>query len=1520
MAEHIKIAGIEPRIQYVGDGITRTFTYPFPAFHAEDVSVYLSNTKQQTGFTVTGIGESYGGAIVFDSPPTSSLLVTIQRETRVERITDFQSGGEFRANALNDELDYQTAVLQEHARDVDRALRLAPNDPTADLVLPPVAERANKLLGFDASGGAIATEAAGGGPGGVTDHGQLTGLSDDDHPQYQTAARADIWFAGKLAGSGSAPTAARSDHTNTAGSVTVATGNPVVNPITSTNAQAAFEELALEMTTHRHDALYAQRNWVPIPKWDATVNPGPNDDIANSYTVGSKWVNLTTDEEFTCVDHTTGAAIWKSTTAQATGGGGGDMLASVYDPAGVGGQIVDTDTPQTLVNKRVQPPGWPAARKIEDRWVERVSVKDFGAVGDGVTNDTAAIQAALNAVRVKGGEIVFPPGDYLHTGLELGTAGVFNEGAIILRSLAPAQEARGPFAREGARLICTSATAVHLKFNDMQRVVLDGLAFTVATGTTPTAGNALWFNGGLRPVVEKCIFDGCFNSILLDKTTKPLVRDVEVRNALGAYGFRIQGTSAAPIHQGQMENIFVSTATAEGSATTDGFQIGDYTNSIHWVNCVSNKNRRGFVIGDTTVSLPAFHRFYACDAENAYEEGWLIQNGTHLWIYDSYSCVNHTHGVRVSPNYAVAGGGPIWFNNCRMSANGRHGAFLQSCPQVHFQGCYFGQNSNPSEPTGGPSNTYDGINVAAAKAFVDILGCRIGGSVLEQADSTGAQRYGIRFEASVTNPRFRIIGNEVSGNTTGAYSDLSASGEKLVVHNAGIPTTAAANPTVNDDVTKGYQINALWTNTATDKVYACVDNTVGAAVWAELTGSGGGGGGDMLASVYDPAGVGGQIVDTDTLQTLVNKRVQPPGWPAPRKIEDRWVERVSVKDFGAVGDGVADDTAAIQAAINALIAANGGELVFPSGTYRYSTLTINTAGQTTKGGIRFRALGQTVSTTAGECGVRLLSTAATGDRITITDAQRVEFDGFAFGMAAGVTPTGGQTIRSIGGNRLVLEKCRFNGTWNSLYIQSTRACLLRNVDMQYVKGDYGFKVEGTSGVPIATLDVDRLFITTTDVFGSGLTDGVLIGPYCSTGNWQGLRINLARRGLVVGEGVTLAAERPYWHWFDDIDVEESTQSNIEIRAGTGIWFTNSYCNLAKENGVWIRPEHATLGGSDIKFTSCLIAANGQNGVLLDSATAVRFANCTIGANSAPDRGGPANTYDGIRTTAIKGHVALVGNRIGGDTTFASDSTGNQRYGVAFTSAVTDPRFQIVGNNLSGNTTGAFNDLSGGTAARKIILGNDDGASLGSVLLDGLSIERQGDAVNRLRITARIAGNSPQIIAEGADTNLNIPLAGKGNGQPTWANAAGVGRIVVLWSRSVNPTSGDDVDDGYRTSHLWHNTAANTLWFCQAETAGAAVWVPLTPDNVTHASGTPTVPVKGAATLSGTVTAANFPAVPAFNTVLSVRNTTASTITLTATGGATISKIDGTSAGTIDVPANSSIGFTTTAGTNAWAEY
>lgn len=48
-----------------------------------------------------------------------------------------------------------------------------------------------------------------------------------------------------------------------------------------------------------------------------------------------------------------------------------------------------------------------------------ISVKAYGAVGDGVTDDTTAIQAAINAVPATGGIVYFPAGTYIISGAGL---------------------------------------------------------------------------------------------------------------------------------------------------------------------------------------------------------------------------------------------------------------------------------------------------------------------------------------------------------------------------------------------------------------------------------------------------------------------------------------------------------------------------------------------------------------------------------------------------------------------------------------------------------------------------------------------------------------------------------------------------------------------------------------------------------------------------------------------------------------------------------------------------------------------------------------------------------------------------------------------------------------------------------------------------------------------------------------------------------------------------------------------
>lgn len=83
------------------------------------------------------------------------------------------------------------------------------------------------------------------------------------------------------------------------------------------------------------------------------------------------------------------------------------------DSAGKPSLVTPTDASGTVVTAT----GSTTGRSLAERFSEIFNVKDYGATGNGATDDSAAIQAALTAANsaTYGGVVFFPPGRYLVT-------------------------------------------------------------------------------------------------------------------------------------------------------------------------------------------------------------------------------------------------------------------------------------------------------------------------------------------------------------------------------------------------------------------------------------------------------------------------------------------------------------------------------------------------------------------------------------------------------------------------------------------------------------------------------------------------------------------------------------------------------------------------------------------------------------------------------------------------------------------------------------------------------------------------------------------------------------------------------------------------------------------------------------------------------------------------------------------------------------------------------------------------
>jgi hypothetical protein len=152
-------------------------------------------------------------------------------------------------------------------------------------------------------------------------------------------------------------------------------------------------------------------------------------------------------------------------------------------------------------------------------------------------------------------------------------------------------------------------------------------------------------------------------------------------------------------------------------------------------------------------------------------------------------------------------------------------------------------------------------------------------------------------------------------------------------------------------------------------------------------------------------------------------------------------QTVSVKDFGAVGDGVTDDTAAIQAALNAGV----GGVYLPEGTYLFSTLTVNKNTRLYGASTRTSILKHTGAATAIQC---VYSGDEPDGRGTYTESGWFIFEDFEL------------MVNGTFGFRVGNTRSSFS-MFNRLYIRHRQDLASGNPNAQYFAGSVAIDCNNT---------------------------------------------------------------------------------------------------------------------------------------------------------------------------------------------------------------------------------------------------------------------------------------------------------------------------------------------------------------------------------------------------------------------------------------------------------------------------
>jgi hypothetical protein len=538
---------------------------------------------------------------------------------------------------------------------------------------------------------------------------------------------------------------------------------------------------------------------------------------------------------------------------------------------------------------------------------------------------------------------------------------------------------------------------------------------------------------------------------------------------------------------------------------------------------------------------------------------------------------------------------------------------------------------------------------------------------------------------------------------------------------------------------------------------------------------------------------------------------------------------VSVASYGAVGDGVTDDTAALDAAFT-YAGATGTPLFVPPGTYMLSA-TIDWA--VVKGfrlecapGAVFKAT-STFSTTTKmflpsattpdqgfiwiggkiDGSLRPQKTGGAPDQLYIAtpNINRVLIEGVWFYNNEDRSGTAGDSCLFLSaGTDYIVRGCKFQGALDAgIYVSG---------DSTGTQGERCFVSENTFIECKAVGFISKRHFQRHIVVNNYVTD-------CGT-------------GLVVGGEVSPHVDLSEQVIFMGNDVRRVTRG-IEARVTNGaVIIGNRVIDYGvEEDGTTVGDQAISLSGA----SNCIVQGNyiEQSGAFATDggSSGVKLGRRTVdGVDYDADNNLVCNNRIVGAALGIREEAECQGNILGPNF-FTTTTAPYSASGTAGIVGLTDTRYEIDAEvvDIAGKqnaaslrvvrVTNGVNYLSARGAATgessgvSIVAGGTDdniplalqGKGTSPILMGGAAGSesvriRPGNASgNALDLFGAAAGSAPRVVARGADTNVNLELAPKGTG-----------RIVFAGSNGARFPSAASDPTGATNGEVYYNTATNKL--------------------------------------------------------------------------------------------------------------